>query len=142
MHVVIVDKLPKCCVGCKYEGYFGECKLINLMQPDIGYQEFDEEWHLAHREGRRLKYCPLGEKRKQGQWIVGPTKVNTFTVYFCSECHKDTFVRGYKFCPECGAEMHGMIDSTRVPGFISIFDAPVCPGECKVVAENECTEST
>lgn len=55
------NEMPDKCASCKYEDRFGGCYLLNCMRNDTPYEEFDEEWRSARKEGRRLKYCPLKE---------------------------------------------------------------------------------
>ena len=63
---IILDKaeMPEKCDGCKFEDRFGGCVLLNCIGNDTPYEEFDEEWFKAHKEHRRLKWCPLKEPRE------------------------------------------------------------------------------
>ena len=60
---IILDKteMPEKCDGCRFEDRFGGCILLGAYDLDYPYEEFDEEWRNARKEGRRLKYCPLKE---------------------------------------------------------------------------------
>ena len=49
------------CKECQFMTWTGGCSILNEMNIDAGYLEFDEEWHKAMKEHRRMKYCPLGE---------------------------------------------------------------------------------
>lgn len=64
MAILIKDlEMPEKCDGCKFEDRFGGCVLLNCIGNDTPYEEFDEEWRNARKEGRRLKYCPLKQER-------------------------------------------------------------------------------
>ena len=64
MIAIEITKMPEKCDGCKFEDRFGGCVLLNCIGNDYPVEEFDEEWRNARKEGRRLKYCPLKEKRE------------------------------------------------------------------------------
>lgn len=55
-------EMPKKCDGCRFEDRFGGCILLGAYDLDYPYEEFDEEWRSARKEGRRLKYCPLKQE--------------------------------------------------------------------------------
>ena len=51
--------VPQSCAECACTNYFGDCLLVNKLRPDVGIEEYDYEWHKAHKEHRRMKYCPI-----------------------------------------------------------------------------------
>lgn len=63
MHIEINNqKYPERCEGCFAEDPFsGGCTLLNLIGCDAGIAEYDEEWHTARKEKRKLKWCPICE---------------------------------------------------------------------------------
>ena len=59
--IVKIDRyMPKNCEECfAGQNLANYCELLKFIDLGISYTEFDDEWHLAHKENRKLKYCPL-----------------------------------------------------------------------------------
>lgn len=65
---------------------------------------------------RGLRALPSAEPRMKGRWIYGESEEG-HDGYFCSQCgnfvpwiYKEfdiDFIKEFKFCPSCGADMRG-----------------------------------
>lgn len=52
--------MPSECHGCIFEDRVGGCIILNKTGVcGKSYEEYDDEWHRAHKEHRRLKWCPI-----------------------------------------------------------------------------------
>lgn len=62
--------VPQDCTDCACTNYFGGCLLVNKLRPDVSIEEYDHEWHKAHAEHRRMKYCPIVDPTEYEQAMI------------------------------------------------------------------------
>lgn len=84
------------------------------------YSQYNEAWQdaLDRAEGAIFN-LPSAEPRMKGRWIYGESEEG-HDGYFCSQCgnfvpwiYKEfdiDFIKEFKFCPSCGADMRGEED--------------------------------
>lgn len=81
----------------------------------------DDDYELGMRNQHRsdvgiIEALPSVQPRKKGRWIYGESEEGN-DGYFCSQCgnfvpwiYKEfdiDFIKEFKFCPSCGADMRG-----------------------------------
>ena len=62
--------VPQDCTDCVCTDYFGGCLLLNKLRPDVSIEEYDNEWHKAHKEHRRMKWCPIADPTAYEQAMI------------------------------------------------------------------------
>lgn len=98
--------VPQDCTNCACTNYFGGCLLVAKLKPDVSIEEYDDEWHKAHKEHRRMKYCPIVDPTTYEQAmieeILSEKEATPYIVRFDLETGKVD--KNSYTCPICHAE--------------------------------------
>ena len=75
------------------------------VEPEIYINAADYDvLHEGYKQGKK------DFERPQGKWEKEELQISidySQTVYYCSECHSEKWLKTFNYCPNCGAQMEG-----------------------------------